>query len=125
MVTAPDPIQQAFGVTKVYDSESVAPVPNSTTGNWSRGETMTGMRSVSQDNPLRLGDSEVGVVYQVAGLRTEQEIIGLNSDRVFEENGAITDLSYYTERQTSTKALRSIPSFTSPKRSLQSRNTTS
>ena len=44
------------------------------------------------------------VIYQVAGLRQEQEIIGINSDRVFEENGAITDLSYYNERTTSNQS---------------------
>ena len=70
------------------------------------------MRTVGQDNPFRVGDSQVGVIYQVAGLRQEQEIIGLNSDRVFEENGAITDLSYYTERTTSNESAQSTASFT-------------
>ena len=91
-------------VSQVYNHETVTAIPETTEGDWSRGETMTDMRTVGQDNPFRVGDSQVGVIYQVAGLRQEQEIIGLNSDRVFEENGAITDLSYYTERTTSNES---------------------
>ena len=116
VVTAPEAIQQAFGVSKVYDQESVHAIPDTSYGDWSRGEQIEDMRTVGSDNPFRVGDSEVGVIYQVAGIRQEQEVVGIESDRVFEENAAITDLSYYTERTTSNQSARSIPSFTSPKR---------
>ena len=104
VVAAPEAQKQKFGVDRVWDQESVAAVPNSTTGNWSRGAAIVDMRAVSDDNPFRPQDSDVGVRYQVDGLRTEQEVIGINSDRVFEENAGITDLSYYTERQTSNES---------------------
>lgn len=101
VVSAPQPIRDKFGVTKVYDNETATAVPNSTTGNWARGESVRDIRTVSESNPFRPTDSDVGVEYQIAGLREEQEIVGLNSDRIFEENGQITDMSNYLERETS------------------------
>ena len=101
VVKSPGPIIQAFGETQVWDYESVGPVANTTFGNWARTEFADHIISVSNDNPFRKNYTEIGIRYQVAGLRQEQQAAGFSSERVFEENAGITDLSNYTERTTS------------------------
>ena len=108
VIAAPEEVQQAFGVTQVYDQESVGPVANSTVGNWELQDKVTDKVQITNGNPFKsppaLGGgtySEVGIIYQIAGLRQEQQLPGLSSDRVFEQNAGITDISNYTERVTS------------------------
>lgn len=101
VIAAPPALQEAFGVERCYDNETVTAVANSTSGNWSRQESVQDVRTVDDDNPYREPGSEIGAEYQVAGLREEREIVGFDSDRIFEENGQITDMSNYTERETS------------------------
>lgn len=103
VITAPSAQQQKFGVQNTWYNYQITAVPNSTIGNWVRGTQAQDIYTVSSDNPFRTPGTSVGAVYFVGGIRQEQEIVGLNSERVFEENGQITDISNYTERETSNR----------------------
>ena len=101
VVNSPPEIVQEFGVNKVYDTERVSVVPNSSTGDWSTGINISDIRTVSSSNPFRPAGSEVGVCYQVSAT-TLVEVDGtLVADRIFEQNAQITDISNYAERTTS------------------------
>ena len=98
---AGEPQKQAFGVQNRWNYAVVSTVPNSTTGDWARGERITDTRTVSADNPWRDPGTQVGAVYQVGAIAAEQEVLGLSAERLFEEAAGVTDMSYYTERSTS------------------------
>lgn len=101
VVTPSAEFQQKWGVNSTWDYEDVKPIPGTTTGNWQIGAVALHTVRVSSGNPFRDPGSEVGVYYQVSSVGEELEVIGLSSDRVFEENAQITDISNYTERSTS------------------------
>ena len=60
-------------------------------------------KTLSANNPYRNAkvNEFVAVRYQVSGVDQERGVRGINSDRVFEENAQLTDMSNYTERTTS------------------------
>ena len=108
VIAATQELKDTFGVTQVYDKESVGPVANSTFGDWSRQDQVIDRVRITNGNPYKSppvlnGETyaRVGIIYQIAGLRQEAQAPGLSADRVFEENAGITDLSNYTERTTS------------------------
>ena len=99
--TASEAYQQKWGLTTAWETTSFQGVPGSTAGDWAVGQQILYTVDVSGDNPFREGLSEVGVRLQLSSVVTEAEVPGLRSDRVFEENAQITELSNYTERETS------------------------
>ena len=103
VVRAPQAIRDTFGVDVCWDFERIETIPGTTSGNWDFGDFVIEKRGLSDDNPFRTDkvDSFVGVRYQVSGITQERGIKGLSSDRIFEENAQLTDLSNYTERTTS------------------------
>ena len=74
---------------------------NSTSGDWSGGEEIEHIVSISSNNPYKKDYDRLGVIYRVTGTYEEQGVAGFSSERVFEENAGITDISNYTERTTS------------------------
>jgi len=70
-------------------------------GNWNVGAVALHTVKVTNANPFFGTGKQVGVYLQVGALTTELEGLGMKSDRVFEENGQITDISNYQERTTS------------------------
>ena len=103
VINATQELKDTFGVTKAYDFESVAAIPNTTFGNWSTQESVDNIVDISPGNPFASAANltVVGITYQVVGITNEKEILGFDTDRLFEENGGITDISNYTERTTS------------------------
>ena len=100
-IEATKELRETFGVSKAFDAEGVGPVPNSSIGDWSTGEEIEHVVSVSSSNPYKKDYTQLGVVYRVTGTYEEQGVAGFSSERVFEENAGITDISNYTERTTS------------------------
>lgn len=101
VVNSPPEIIEKFGVNKVYDTEKVRVLPDTSNGDWSTGTTISDIRVVSGSNPFRPLGTKVGVYYQVSA--TQQQVVdtSLKAERIFEQNGQITDISNYSERTTS------------------------
>ena len=91
---------EKFGLVNAWDLRSVQAVPGTTSGDWDVGEVALHTVPVSNNNPF-VDVPDVGAFYQVANTRSEIEVVGLNSERVFEQNAQVTDMSNYTERETS------------------------
>ena len=103
VVSAPQAVRDTFGVTKCYDFERVVCNPGTTSGDWNTGSVAIDRKTLSANNPYRSAkvNEFVAVRYQVSGIDQERGVRGINSDRVFEENAQLTDMSNYTERTTS------------------------
>ena len=103
VINATQELRDTFGVSKAYDFESVAAIPNTTFGNWSTQESVQNVVDITPGNPFASASNLtfVGIIYQIVGIRQEKEILGFSGDRLFEENAGITDISNYTERTTS------------------------
>ena len=86
---------EKFGRDRAWDV-TYTPVSGTTTGSFSTGEIIFTSTSISAGNPFLTG-SEVGAYFQVQGLQAEREVYGLNSERIFEYNTGVTDLSFYEE----------------------------
>lgn len=87
--------------TKAWEGVTYTPITGTTTGNWVAGTEALYTVPITPGNPFYKATATVGAYFRVNQVAQEVEVIGMNSDRIFEENGQITDLSNYTERTTS------------------------
>jgi len=101
IVRGPDAWQSYWGRKKAWEAETYTAISGSASGNWKVGATALHTVTVSAGNPFFKAGEQVGVYFRVTSHREEIEAVGMRSDRVFEENGQITDLSNYSERTTS------------------------
>ena len=104
VISAPQAQRDKFGVKHTWYNYKITAIANTSTGNWDGGTQINDTHKVADGNPFREVGSTVGVVYRVSGTRKEKQVAGLDSDRIFEENGQITDISNYTERETSNRS---------------------
>ena len=95
ITTVSQAYQDKFGRDRAWDV-TYEPVANSSTGDFSNNEVILTTRSISSGNPFFDGD-EVGAYFQVQGLQDETISYGMTSDRIFEYNSGVTDLSFYEE----------------------------
>jgi hypothetical protein len=80
--------------TKAWNVKYTVDVP-SMAGNWAIGTTMRSIRTVSSTNPFRTPGSEIGIILQVLSLQTVVIPPAFTSERAFEENSQINDISFY------------------------------
>lgn len=93
-----------WGQTKAWENTTYAPLRGTATGNWSVGTEVLFTKTISASNPFYKATPTVGAYFRVNQIEQVLEATGLKSDRIFEENGGITDLSNYTERTTSNES---------------------
>ena len=101
IVIAPPEWQKFWGLTKAWEAESWSVVPGTATGRWTVGTRVLHTVQVSSANPFFSTGARVGIEYGIAGVQQQVAGVAMSADRVFEENGQITDMSNYEERTTS------------------------
>ncbi len=89
---------------KTWDYTAYVPVQGTAVGNWNVGAEVLFTTPVSTSNPFYRATGTVGVYLRVTSVGQAIEAIGMTSDRIFEENAQITDLSHYRERTTSNES---------------------
>ena len=104
VVNGPSDWQKFWGQKKAWESTSYVPVKGASSGSWTVGTEVLYTVPISASNPFYKDGTKVGAYFRVNGIKQEIESVGMKSDRVFEENGQITDLSNYQERTTSNES---------------------
>lgn len=93
-----------WGRAKTWSPTTYVPVEGTTAGNWTVGTTVLHTVTISAANPFYRATPTVGAYFNVSAVGQQVESVGLSSDRIFEENGQITDFSNYIERTTSNES---------------------
>ena len=101
VVRAPELLQETFGIKNAWENEVYKVVPGSVSGTWSAGMTAKETQTVSAGNPFMDRGEKVGLWFQASNMQQVETAPGMSGKRVFEQNGQITDLANYKERQTS------------------------
>lgn len=68
VVAATSNQRQLYGVTKVWDFETVKIVPNTSSGDFTRGVRILDAVPVAANNPFRPTGTEVGIFYQISSV---------------------------------------------------------